>query len=107
LKRRCLYHWLDYPSAERERAILKARVPEVDDILNETIVSFVQKLRGMELFKPPGLAETLDWARALTELNLREIDRTTLESTMGVLLKYQDDIARVRSIWEDQRTAAQ
>ncbi|MBY0508510.1 MAG: MoxR family ATPase [Rhodospirillaceae bacterium] len=107
LKRRCLYHWLDYPSAERERAILKARVPEVDDILNEKIVAFVQTLRGMELFKPPGLAETLDWARALTELNIREVNRAAIESTMGVLLKYQDDIARVRGIWEDNRTAAQ
>jgi MoxR-like ATPase len=96
LKRRCLYHWLDYPSAERERAILKARVPQAADKLNAQIVSFIQTLRGMELFKPPGLAETLDWAQALIALNAHELDRDTVEATLGVVLKYQDDIAKVR-----------
>ena len=96
LKRRCLYHWLDYPSAERERAILKARVPQAGDKLNAQIVSFVQTLRGLELFKPPGLAETLDWAQALMALNAHELDRDTVEATLGVVLKYQDDIAKVR-----------
>ena len=96
LKRRCLYQWLDYPSAERERAILKARVPEAGDKLNAQVVSFVQMLRGLELFKPPGLAETLDWAHALLALNARELDRETVDATLGVILKYQDDIARVR-----------
>jgi MoxR-like ATPase len=96
LKRRCLYHWLDYPSAERERAILKARVPQAADKLNAQIVSFVQTLRGLELFKPPGLAETLDWAQALMALNAHELDRETVEATLGVVLKYQDDIARVK-----------
>ncbi len=96
LKRRCLYHWIDYPSAERERAILKARVPEAGDKLNAQVVSFVQMLRGLELFKPPGLAETLDWAHALLALDARELDRETVEATLGVVLKYQDDIARVR-----------
>jgi MoxR-like ATPase len=96
LKRRCLYHWLDYPTAERERAILKARVPQAGDTLNAQIVSFVQTLRGLELFKPPGLAETLDWAQALMALNAHELDRETVEATLGVVLKYQDDIARVR-----------
>lgn len=96
LKRRCLYQWLDYPSAERERAILKARVPQAGDKLNAQVVSFVQMLRGLELFKPPGLAETLDWAHALLALNARELDRETVDATLGVILKYQDDIARVR-----------
>ena len=96
LKRRCLYQWLDYPNAERERAILKARVPQAGDKLNGQVVSFVQMLRGLELFKPPGLAETLDWAQALIALNANELDHATVESTLGVVLKYQDDIARVR-----------
>lgn len=96
LKRRCLYHWLDYPSAERERAILAARLPQAAAALTRQVVAFVQTLRGMELFKPPGVAESLDWAQALTTLDAREINRATVESTLGVVLKYQDDIVRVR-----------
>lgn len=96
LKRRCLYHWVDYPSVERERAILKARVPEAGEKLGAQIVHFVQTLRGMELFKAPGIAETLDWSQALLALGTRELDFETVESTLGVVLKYQDDIARVR-----------
>ncbi len=96
LKRRCLYHWVDYPSAEREHAILKTTQPDVAQHLAGQVVAFVQSLRGLELFKPPGIAETLDWAQALTALNARELDQTSVEATLGVLLKYQDDIARVR-----------
>jgi len=96
LKRRCLYHWLDYPDAARERAILKVRVPQAGEKLSGQVVAMVQKLRGMELFKPPGLAETLDWAQALIALDARELDAPTVEATLGVVLKYQDDIARVR-----------
>ncbi len=96
LKRRCLYQWLDYPSAEREREILKARVPQAGEKLSAQVVAFVQMLRGLELFKPPGLAETLDWAQALMALDAAELDRETVEATLGVVLKYQDDIARVR-----------
>lgn len=96
LKRRCLYQWLDYPSAEREREILRARVPQAGEKLNAQVVAFVQMLRGLELFKPPGLAETLDWAQALMALDAAELDRETVEATLGVVLKYQDDIARVR-----------
>ncbi len=96
LKRRCLYHWVDYPSAERERAILAARQPEAAQRLSAQVVAFVQSLRGLELFKPPGVAETLDWARALTALDARELDPATVDATLGVLLKYQDDIAKVR-----------
>jgi MoxR-like ATPase len=96
LKRRCLYHWVDYPNAERERAILKARMPQAGDKLGAQVVAFVQTLRGMELFKPPGIAETLDWAAALMALDAKELERDTVDATLGVLLKYQDDIARVR-----------
>jgi MoxR-like ATPase len=96
LKRRCLYHWVDYPTVDRERAILKAKLPSVGDALGAQIVAFVQTLRGLELFKPPGVAETIDWALALGALNARELDRDTVDATLGVVLKYQDDIARVR-----------
>jgi len=97
LKRRCLYHWLDYPSAERERAILRARLPRAGENLTRQVVAFVQTLRGMELFKPPGVAEALDWAQALSTLDTSEIDRGTVEATLGVLLKYQDDVSRIRA----------
>jgi MoxR-like ATPase len=96
LKRRCLYHWVDYPHVDRERAILKAKMPTVGDALGAQIIAFVQTLRGLELFKPPGVAETIDWAQALSALNAKELDRDTVEATLGVVLKYQDDIARVR-----------
>jgi MoxR-like ATPase len=97
LKRRCLYHWVDYPSAERERQILQSRAPEAGDRLRDQVVGFVQTLRGLELFKPPGIAEAIDWAHALKALDAAELDRATVESTLGVVLKYQDDIARVRA----------
>ncbi len=96
LKRRCLYHWVDYPNVDRERAILKSKAPNIGDKLGAQIVSFVQNLRGMELFKPPGIAETIDWAEALTALNAKELDAATVDATLGVVLKYQDDIAAVR-----------
>lgn len=96
LKRRCLYHWLDYPTADRERAILRSRVPEAGETLAAQVVSFVQMLRGLELFKPPGIAESIDWAQALLTLNARELTAASVDDTLGVILKYQDDIARVR-----------
>ncbi|MBX7199950.1 MAG: MoxR family ATPase [Rhodospirillaceae bacterium] len=96
LKRRCLYHWVDYPNAERERAILAAKHPGMARALSDQVVAFVQSLRGLELFKPPGIAETLDWAQALTALNAQELDQANVDATLGVLLKYQDDIAGVR-----------
>jgi MoxR-like ATPase len=96
LKRRCLYHWVDYPNAERERAILATKAPDVGAALGAQVVSFVQMLRGMELFKPPGIAETIDWAMALKTLNARELDPAMVDATLGVVLKYQDDILRVR-----------
>jgi MoxR-like ATPase len=96
LKRRCLYHWLDYPSAERERAIVASKVPGIGERLSAQLVAFVQGLRGLELFKPPGIAETIDWAQALMALNARELSAEAVQATAGVLLKYQDDIAKLR-----------
>ena len=95
LKRRCLYHWVGYPNAERELAIVSAKVPGIAKALSEQVVGFVQALRKEDLFKAPGVAETLDWASALTELDVVALDPTTVSDTLGVLLKYQDDIARI------------
>ena len=96
LKRRCLYHWIDYPSAERELAILHARRPDIGDALASEVVSFVQRLRTADLVKPPGVAETLDWAAALVELGGAPLEAETIDRTMGALLKYQDDVAKLR-----------
>ncbi|MFT6557545.1 AAA family ATPase [Sneathiella sp.] len=97
LKRRCLYHWVDYPDAEREKEILARKLPGADARLSEQIVAFVQKLRqDPGLFKLPGIAESLDWTNALTELNVMSLDPDVINDTLGVLLKYQDDIARVQ-----------
>src|SRR6266540_625871 len=95
LKRRCLYHWVGYPNAERELAIVRAKVPGVGKALSEQVVHFVQALRKEDLFKSPGVAETLDWAGALAELDVVALDPATVSDTLGVLLKYQDDIARI------------
>jgi MoxR-like ATPase len=95
LKRRCLYHWVGYPNAERELKILRAKVPGIGKKLSEQVVAFVQALRKEDLFKSPGVAETLDWAGALTELDAAALDPATVSDTLGVLLKYQDDIARL------------
>jgi len=94
LKRRCLYHWVDYPTAERELEILHARAPEVPEQLSREVVSFVQRLRTEDLFKRPGVAETIDWARCLVALDAMALDPQTISDTLGALLKYQDDIAR-------------
>jgi MoxR-like ATPase len=96
LKRRCLYQWIDYPDAERELAILRAKVPNAPAALSAEIVAFVQRLRKEDLFKQPGVAETLDWATALTELDAVALDPAHVSDTLGVLLKYQDDIARMQ-----------
>ena len=95
LKRRCLYHWVGYPSADRELKIVRAKVPGIARALSEQVVHFVQALRKEDLFKSPGVAETLDWASALAELDVVALDPTTVCDTRGVLLKYQDDIARL------------
>ena len=96
VKRRCLYHWVDYPTAQRELEILKRKAPGAAEQLSKEIVAFVQKLRGMDLFKLPGVAETIDWSRALVELDKLALDPDVINDTLGVLLKYQDDIARVK-----------
>ena len=96
LKRRCLYHWVDYPSAERELQIVNAKLPGIDTKLSQQLVAFVQRLREQDLFKSPGVAETLDWADALTQLDKVALDSDAIDNTLGALLKYQDDIARIR-----------
>jgi MoxR-like ATPase len=95
LKRRCLYHWIDYPDAARELEIVARKVPQANARLAQEVVRFVQKLRELDLFKVPGVAETIDWAGALTELDKVALDPETISDTIGVLLKYQDDIARI------------
>lgn len=95
LKRRCLYHWVDYPNAYRELEIIRRKVPAANERLSAEVVNYVQKLRQIELFKAPGVAETIDWASALTELDKVALDPETISDTIGVLLKYQDDIARI------------
>lgn len=112
LKRRCLYHWVDYPDAERELAILKLKAPGTPEKLSRDIVAFVQKLRALDLYKNPGIAETLDWAEALTALDAVSLDKQSVNDTLGALLKYQDDIARVSGseaarILEEIRMASQ
>ena len=96
LKRRCFYAWIDYPDAERELAILRVKVPQAAEQLSRQVVGFVQRLRARDLFKLPGVAETIDWTQALMELDRRSLDPATVDATLGVLLKYQDDIARIR-----------
>ncbi|MBB5054869.1 MoxR-like ATPase [Afipia massiliensis] len=96
LKRRCLYHWVDYPNAERELAIVKSRVPNIGAKLSQQVVGFVQALREQDLFKVPGVAETIDWATALTELDARSLTPQVVGDTLGALLKYQDDIGRMQ-----------
>jgi MoxR-like ATPase len=92
LKRRCLYHWIDFPSAQKELQIVLAKVPGLSQTLAEQIVAFVQKLREQDLYKLPGVSETLDWARTLMALKRETLDETTIRDTLGVLLKYRDDI---------------
>jgi MoxR-like ATPase len=96
VKRRCLYHWVDYPTAAREREILARKVPHAAARLSDEVVAFVHALRAMDLFKAPGVAETIDWSNALSELDRTSLDPEVIDNTLGVLLKYQDDIARVK-----------
>tara|TARA_B100000676_G_scaffold313246_1_gene392676 strand:+ start:7597 stop:8520 length:924 start_codon:yes stop_codon:yes gene_type:complete len=96
LKRRCFYYWIDYPNAERELEILQVKAPSAPVDLSRQVVAFVQKLRNMDLFKQPGVAETIDWANALTQLDCLLLDPDTINNTLGTLLKYQDDIEKIR-----------
>jgi MoxR-like ATPase len=96
LKRRCLYHWIDYPDAARELQILRSKIPEAAEALSQQVVGFVQKLRAKDLFKLPGIAESLDWTRALMALDRQVLDPETIDTTLGALLKYEDDLGAVR-----------
>ncbi|UCC25623.1 MAG: MoxR family ATPase [Gemmatimonadales bacterium] len=96
LKRRCIYHWIDYPSPEQELKIVLGKVPEAPEALARQVVAFVQRLRREELYKLPGVAESLDWARALTHLSTEDLDEEVVDRTLGLLLKYQDDVDLVR-----------
>ncbi|GJD50964.1 hypothetical protein OPKNFCMD_3714 [Methylobacterium crusticola] len=111
LKRRCLYHWVDYPDAARELEILRTRLPDAPASLSRDVVAFVQAIRKEDLFKAPGVAETLDWATALVELDAIALDPTLVIDTLGVLLKYQDDIqamqgGRAKALLDEVRSAA-
>ncbi len=96
VKRRCFYFWIDYPTADRELEILQMKVPDAEEALARHVVGFVQRLRAEDLFKLPGVAETLDWTRALGQLDIISLDSSVVDDTLGVLLKYQDDIDKVR-----------
>ena len=96
LKRRCFYHWVDYPDATRELEILKIKAPEAPETLRRQVVLFIQKLRQTDLFKQPGVAETIDWTHALVQLDHLSLDPNSIDSTLGVLLKYQEDIAKIQ-----------
>ena len=95
LKRRCFYHWVDYPSSERELEILQVKAPQANENLSQEIVKFVQSLRSLDLFKAPGVAETIDWAHALTQLDCLTLNPEIINDTLGALLKYQDDIVKI------------
>jgi MoxR-like ATPase len=96
IRRRCLYHWVDYPNAARERQILARKAPDIEARLSAEVVAFVQRLRQEDLFKLPGVAETIDWAAALAHLDQHELAQEAVDETLGVLLKYQDDIAKIK-----------
>jgi MoxR-like ATPase len=98
LKRRCIYHWIEYPDFERELTILRRKAPDVSDALARELAAAMQKLRGMDLFKPPGVAETLDWASALVILGQERLTAGGVDETLGVVLKYQEDVERIRQV---------
>ncbi len=107
LKRRCIYCWIDYPSMQKESAIVSMKVPGLSEHVRTQVVQFVQKLRDEDLLKPPGIAETLDWAEALVLLGIAELDAETVRRTLGVVLKHQEDISIVERLLDDQGWAAQ
>jgi MoxR-like ATPase len=96
LKRRCFYYWVDYPNAARETEILAVKAPKASKTLTDQIVGFVQELRQLDLYKQPGVAESIDWAHALVQLDRTDLDEGAVNDTLGALLKYQDDIARIQ-----------
>ncbi|NJK43424.1 MAG: MoxR family ATPase [Pleurocapsa sp. SU_196_0] len=107
LKRRCLYHWIDYPDFDKELRIVREKVPGIPQKLSQQIVSFTQSLRTLELYKAPGIAETLDWAASLMALEVTHLEPGIVEDTFGALLKYQDDIVRARAAAQDLLARAQ
>jgi MoxR-like ATPase len=111
LKRRCLYFWIDYPDFEKEMDIVHARVPQAPQVLARQVTAFIQELRREDLYKIPGVAETLDWITALVALDQHQLDIAIVEDTLGVILKYQDDVAKIsgetaRVILERAKVAA-
>ena len=100
LKRRCLYHWIDYPSFEKELSIMLKKVPEVQHGLAQQVCALMQKIRTMDLLKSPGIAETLDWAQALVALNKELLDEETIEQTMGCIMKYREDMEKFRQLFK-------
>ena len=98
LKRRCLYYWIDYPTFEKELEIVRARVPQAPEVLSRQVTAFVQDLRQADLYKVPGVAETLDWTTALVALDQEALDPAVVDETLGVILKYQDDVAKVKGV---------
>jgi MoxR-like ATPase len=102
LKRRCLYHWVEHPDFDREVAIVQVRAPEVADSLARQVAAVVEQLRDLGLYKPPGVAETIDWAQALARLERTELDEATVEATLGTVVKYREDQQRVRDHGVDQ-----
>ena len=102
LKRRCIYHWIDYPDVEKEMEIVRARVPDIDAQLSEQLAFFMRRLRNDDLYKQPGIAETIDWAQALVELGAVELDAVTIEATLGCIVKYKGDVDRLRDIGVEQ-----
>jgi MoxR-like ATPase len=102
LKRRCLYHWIDYPDLDKEMQIIQTRIPKLGETLTHQIAIFMQNIRQADLLKKPGVSETLDWAESLLKLNRRVLDEKTVEETLGCILKYREDILKFRSsIWTD------
>jgi MoxR-like ATPase len=102
LKRRCLYHWIDYPDLEKEKQIIRARIPQIEEALAEQVAGFMQTIRKEDLMKKPGISETLDWVEALLKLNQGVLDQQIVEQTLGCILKYREDIQKFRSsIWAD------
>ncbi len=103
LKRRCLYHWIDYPDPEKEKRIIAARLPDVPEDLAGQVAMFMKRIREEDLIKRPGVSETLDWAAALLTLNRHTLDRKTVEETLGCILKYKEDLARFHKLWQDRQ----
>ncbi len=102
LKRRCLFHWIDYPDLEKELKIIQARLPDIDEPLAHQVAVFMQNIRRQDLLKKPGISETLDWAEALLKLNRKVLDEETVEITLGCILKYREDIQKFKTdIWAD------